>query len=355
MQAVFDGWNLRPVLHEYWGEVSRASKRTPLLGERLAAGRRALERCWGCSNLEIPISVLCRSESFAWFACHLLAELPRFHTLYNACVHAYREQYGIRSRNHPVPDLGRDGDWLELPFWAWRSGQTRRGRPYARATATGFELRVGGEAWPGLPPARDPSALVEAWRRLAQQGYKFRSRALTNTLFARLFVADLFLHGIGGGKYDELTDAIAERFYGVRPPAFQVLTATLLLPLPTHDATPSRQRELARARRDLFWNPQRHLPDGTARDPRVATLVSEKERLVATAPAVRDRRERFTALRHLTEALRPAVATEAVAVTEALETCERGLEANAVLRRRDFAFCLYPESVLRPFCARFLS
>ena len=61
---------------------------------------------------------------------------------------------------------------------------------------------------------------------------KVRSRALTNTLFARLFLSDLFIHGIGGGKYDELTDDLIRRFYGIEPPEFLILSATRLLPLP---------------------------------------------------------------------------------------------------------------------------
>ncbi len=35
-------------------------------------------------------------------------------------------------------------------------------------------------------------------------------RALTTTLFLRTFIADLFIHGIGGGQYDRLTDRIVE-------------------------------------------------------------------------------------------------------------------------------------------------
>ena len=38
-----------------------------------------------------------------------------------------------------------------------------------------------------------------------------------------------------------------------------------------------------------------------------------------------------------------------------LGRCEGGLRANAVLRRRDYAFALFPEEALRPFCSRFLS
>src|SRR5262249_45745914 len=146
-----------------------------------------------------------------WFACHLLAHLPRFHAVYNDCVHDYRRQYGLRSRNHPVPDLAVEGDWLEVPLWAWRRGQHQRGRLLVRQHDQRLDLRVGAETGPALP--LEPAGIVRAWQELEPRGFKVRSRALTNTLFARMFVADLFIHGIGGGKYDELTDAIARRFY----------------------------------------------------------------------------------------------------------------------------------------------
>ena len=39
-----------------------------------------------------------------------------------------------------------------------------------------------------------------------------RTRALATTLFARLLLADVFIHGIGGAKYDQVTDEICEDF-----------------------------------------------------------------------------------------------------------------------------------------------
>ena len=53
---------------------------------------------------------------------------------------------------------------------------------------------------------------------------------MTTTLFARLLLADMFIHGLGGGKYDELTDSLMRDFYGIEPPSFLVLTGTLRLP-----------------------------------------------------------------------------------------------------------------------------
>jgi hypothetical protein len=342
-------WPFVPLLGKYWHEVLRQRERTLLLGERLVAGRRALERQWGCQNLELPVSSLCETEAFAWFAVHLFAGAQSFHSIYNEAVHAYRRVNRLRSRNHPVPDLAVEGDWLEMPLWAWKSGAHRRGRLFVRPQSDGFGLRVGGENWPVLP--RDATAFVRTWRALAQEGFKFRSRALTTTLYTRLFVAEVFLHGIGGGKYDELTDELMRRFFGMEPPPFLVLSATLLLPLPGFEASSDQQRRMQRELRDLRWNPQRHLSPGLPG----TELAREKSELLerdSNMPPVGWDRHR--ALRDLTDRMQPFVTQERDQLAATLARVNTELTANEVLRRRDFAFCMYPAETLRPFCQRFL-
>src|SRR5439155_1108164 len=186
-------WPFRPLLFAWWPEVLNQRKRTPLLGERLAAGRRSLERAWGLRPLDVPLSRVCRTEAFAWFAVHLLRELPRFHADYNAAVRAYRRRHGLRSPLHPAPDLAQDGAWLETPFWAWRTGAQRRQRLWAKAADGTIELRAGPVTWPTLQG--DAARQVLQWRQQAAAGYKIRTRALTTTLFAPLVLGDLFLHG----------------------------------------------------------------------------------------------------------------------------------------------------------------
>jgi hypothetical protein len=352
-------WTFTPCLRVFWADVQQQTHRTPLLGERLAAARRAFERRWACHNLELPVSALCQTEPFAWFAGHLLANLPQFHAIYNDTVHAYRRKYGLRSHNHPVPDLAVEGDWYEAPFWAWRAGQTRRNRLFARLTASAIELRAGNDPWPSLPPSTHHSPLTThhsplttVWRDLETRGFKVRSRALTNTLYARLFLADLFIHGIGGGKYDELTDGIIRRFYGAEPPRFLVLSATLLLPLPRRPARAENCKRLARELRDLHWNPQRHLPDG---DGEALDLARQKKAWIALQPADRlQRRQRFQKLRELTGLLEQHVANHEQVVGGQLAESLQQVENNEVLGRRDYPFCLYPEAELREFCTRFL-
>jgi hypothetical protein len=347
-------WNFRPMLPEFWGDVLARHREGRSPGECFASARRAVERRWGCHNLEVPLSRLCRTTSFWHFTLHLHAHLPRFQAVYNDCVAAYRRRHGIRSRNHPVPDLIRDGDWYETPFWMWRMGDARRGRLMvlwengrlngARAHQPNAPLDVS-EATAGFCEAF--GATNSDWR--------VRSRALTTTMYARLCLADLFVHGLGGGKYDELTDDIIRGFFGIEPPSYLTLTATLHLPLPGFPTGPAEFRRLANETRDRHWNPQRHPPVPPA-DGDWRLLVEEKRALAASEPDGReDRKERFRRLRGVTERLRRLAATDEDAARLRLESAAQELQADAILRRRDYAFCLFPEESLRPFCTRFLS
>jgi hypothetical protein len=351
VKAAAGAWEFEPLLEQLWERTRRLSTSMPLVGERLAAARRELERDWGCANLEVPVSMVCRQDAFAWFACDLLTNLPRFHRTYNEAVHAYRRRNGLRSRNHPVPDLAVDGAWFEAPFWAWRSRPARRGRLFARRSGERIELRADQEVWTALPTA--PRAMIETWRELETRGFKVRTRALTNTLYARLLLCDLFVHGIGGGKYDELTDELMRSCFGVQPPAFMVLSATVYLPFFTFPVEASDCRRLAHNLRDLRFNPQRHRDDLAAIPPAAARLLDEKQALInSNQPGMGH--ERYRALRRLNSELEPFFTATAAQLRGDLTACDEKLASNAVLQRRDYSFCLYPEATLRPFCAQFL-
>jgi hypothetical protein len=357
VESVLRGWDYQPILPDFWDEVLNQARSTPLLGERFTAARRSLERRCGCHNLEIPVSRVCQMPSFAWFICHLLANLERFHALYNESVHAYRRDHGLRSRNHPVPDLALEGAWREVPLWAWRTGQSRRGRLMAQVNGDQVHIRVGDQEWPTLPLAAEPNPerAIAAWQQLEVHGFKIRSRALTNTLFARLFLCDLFVHGIGGGKYDELTDQLLNRFYDLEPPGFMVLSGTLLLPLPAYPVTKATVQHLRRQWRDLHFNPQRHLSTELAARVGVADLAAQKEKCISQSPATpTERRKRFDHIRTLNRLLRSPLHKQEQTIRAAWDLAREELQGNTVLQRRDFASCLYPEEKLRRFCTQFL-
>jgi hypothetical protein len=351
LRPLAQAWNFEPLLAAFWGEAASPARRAMGLGERFASARRVFERQWGCHNLEVPLSRLLSLEPGGTFICHVLANMHRFHLIYNDAVRSYRDRYGQRSRTRPVPDLAQYGDWLEAPFWVWQVGQKRRSRLFVRAYGGTIELQVGGQSWPALS-LQDP---LPAWRRLVAAGHKIRTRALTTTMFARLLLADLFLHGIGGALYDEITDEIMHRFYGIEPPSFLTLSATLLLPFPRFAADERACLDLAHTLRDLHWNPQRHVAEASL-ERASKELADARRAWTARVEADRaGRRRRFEAIRALNRGLRPFLYERERSLAQRLQACRADAAANQILARRDYAFCLYPEAELRPFLRQFLN
>ena len=229
-----------PVLDEFWPAVVRRRPETAVLGTRFSLARRETEAEWGISNLEVPLSEVCQTDGFLWFASHILAQLPRYQQVYNDALMEYRAAHGIRSKNHPVAALARHGDWLEAPFWVWRAERPRRRALLVRQRHRLMDLRIDGEdeVFLELPLSPDSEACcaVERLRDLPARSIRLRTRALTTTMFSRFLLGDLFIHGIGGAKYDELGDEIARRYFGIEPPGYLALSMTLWLGLPL-DAT----------------------------------------------------------------------------------------------------------------------
>lgn len=346
-----------PLLDVYWPRAVGFREQTPRLGLRFALARHAVEDSWGVRNAEVPLSAACETEAFLWFACHLLAELPRFQEVHNEELRRYRALYHIRSRHHPVPALARQGDWLEAPFWVWRAAEPRRRPLLVRQLARTMQLRIGGEDEPliEIPLAADREACcaVEQLVGLPARGVRLRTRALTTTMFARSLLGDLFIHGIGGAKYDELGDAISGRFFGVEPPAYLTMSMTLWLGVPSDPTAPGRLAATDRELRDLTYNPDRHLADPS--DPTAQRWVEAKRRWVETpVESAAARLERFVAIRRSNEALQRYVADRRAAVLRARYALQASVRRNRVAQSREYATVLHSRRKLRDALAQAL-
>jgi len=347
-RAALGGTPPDPVLDEFWPRALGFRGLTRRLGLRFALARRAVEASWGVRNLEVPLSAVCETEAFLWFASHLLAHLPRFRQVHNDALGRYRALYGIRSKNHPVPALGRQGDWLEAPFWAWRAGEPRRRPLFARQLARTMELRIGGDDQTllelPLGPDREACCAVERLLTLPGRGVRLRTRALTTTMFARRLLGDLFLHGIGGAKYDELGDEISARFFGTESPGYLTLSMTLWLGLGDDPAASGRLAGVERAIRDLTWNPDRHLPPDAGADP----WVEAKRRAVFGPVETHSQRlERFRQIRRCNDALQGLVAARREALVGERGELAARVQRNAVARSREYALVLHSRRRLR--------
>jgi hypothetical protein len=346
-------WNYEPLVSAGWLAAIRHSGVSPRLGDCLTAARVSVEWAHGIRNLEVPMSRVCSTPPFCLFAAHVLAHLPRFQTLYNQSVRGYRRAHRIRNRTHPVPELDAGDGWFEAPFWVWRKGDQRRDRPFARQTGAVVELRDSREIFARLPLSPDRSLAMAATNlgELGGQGIRFRTRALTTTLFARLFLADLFVHGIGGAKYDAMTDQICADFFGIKAPPFATVSATVHLPLGS--AFPASADELRRVEhriRDLKYNPDRSLSGSW--DSHSRNLIDEKSRLVSGLGARRPTRLEHRRLVEINSALFSLLETVGGALRSDREQLQHQLRANSVLQDREFSWSLQPEEVVTSFFRR---
>jgi hypothetical protein len=344
-----------PLLLQFWPLAIEAARRTANLGECLAQSRHQFEERWGLATLELPQSHVCCLPSFRWLMAHLLANLPRLWEVYNSALAEYRRQHHVRSTAHPAPDLAADGIWLEAPFWIWTEENPHRRRVFV--SSRGDELILadleGLEAPLSLSAEGEAGRAVEQLCDLERRGIHLRTRALITTLAARLIFGDLFIHGIGGAKYDRLTDAIICRFFGIEPPAYMVVSGTLRLPIEREPASLAELRKVQSQLRELDFHPERYLngqPTGDAGDDdSAAHWIAVKETRIAAPFAPLEARARCRAIRAANEHLQPFIAAERAELTMRLASLQRALRAEAILSSREYSFCLHPEQNLRQF------
>ncbi|MEZ6070165.1 MAG: hypothetical protein R3C10_07760 [Pirellulales bacterium] len=352
-----------PMVRDFWPAVVERARATGRLGLALAQARHALEGRWGTETLEVPLSTVTDSAAFWWLAAHLLCELPRLFDVYNRTVLAYRRVNHIRSANHPVPLLERSGDWTEVPLWVWTDENPRRRHLFARRVGGELELGDRGKVAARVPlgSGGDWSATAAALGELGQRGIKVRPRALVTTLFARLFLTDMFMHGIGGSKYDELTDAILRDFFHVEPPIYATVSATLKLPIERPSVSSDDLADVVDALRQMRYHPERFLtdqhvavsgPDAAAAE-QIDEMIEEKRRWLAIEPNRENARQRCHGIRAANDALQPWLDAQRRELIERREELSAQLRAESILGSRDYAFCLFPRKKIEGFMLEF--
>ncbi len=335
-----------PLVEKLWPAAVAASHSSPNVGTCLSQARHQLEATWGLKTLEIPLSQVCETEPFRWFIATLLARLPSFQRIHNELLLEYRRVNRVRSQAHPVPSLATDDEWLEAPFWLWSTADPNRRRLFARQVPHGIEItdRHSVRHHLSISPDGSYEVAVEQLRRLSDQGIKLRSRALLTTMFTRLFLCDLFIHGIGGAKYDQLTDAIIQRFFGLTAPRFLTVTATAKLPIEHRVITEAEIRATNLKLRELRFNPQRHLASAQE----ATALVREKQRLITPSTQSEPRSERHLQIAQLNDKMQPLVEQQRAQLLRERADLMEHAQIAKLLGSREYSFCLFPETTLRP-------
>ena len=328
----------RPLVLELWKHVD-PQRHGNLLGLTTAAARHALEGEHGLQTLELPISSVAQTESFGLFFLEIAQRIDSFHEAYNQNLQAYRKIHRIRSNAHPVPELTDSEGWWEAPFWIWTNEEPRRRPLYLKNLDSEIELTDKAK----VRFRFSKSNFVGQWLDWNRTSGAIRTRALTTTLYSRLMLSDLFLHGIGGAKYDQLTDAIAKQFFQVRLPSFSTLTATLKLPVSSPDVSNADLSRLTSQKRDLLFHPETHISEWT---PELQDAADSKKKWIATDLPQKQRKPRHDGIESANETLRKAVAADVQSLESETDRLSALVRDAEILHSREYSFCLFPETLI---------
>lgn len=341
-----------PLVDRLWQHSESEAKAGTPLGELLSRARHRLEEELGLKTLEVPLSHLVSTPEFARFSLHLLNDLPRLHGIYNSELNQYRESHRIRNHAQPLPNLDRAGSWFEAPWWYYPARSQVRfplwvchsGDDLILSNRQGWEIRI-------TYPAHSDSA-VEQWLAVLSDGGCLRPRALLTTMYARLICSDVFVHGMGGARYDQLTDRIIARYFGVHPPPVVLATATLHLPLenltdellePMDDKIAGLQQHL----RAAHSNPEHALRLGESEMPihlqhELQQLRADRQALLSNIPPKGEKWEWHTKMKRINERLCELAKPSLDKIQSRLDRCHSIQRQQAAVLSREYSFCLFP-------------
>ncbi len=347
----------QPLILQWWQEHTPACDSSNL-GQAIARARHGLELQWGSRSLCLPQSHVCQTSSFRLFAIHLLDHAERFRNAYNGALADYRREHKLRNHAQPTPDLAQVEGWIETPFWIWTTTDPRRRALYVRRKSQELVLsdRSGFERSLRLTSEGEPAPAIEQLAEWESQGIKIRTRALLTTMYARLVLADLFIHGIGGAKYDQVTDLICEQFFGFPPASYLTLSGTLRLPIEHRSVSPAEERQLRQELRNLAYHPEisaAKLTLSTKEQAKVEASIAQKSSWVQTPKTSANAAQRHQQIVAANEALQKWLTSRHSDLDRKLAETTRDLRGNRVLESREYPFCLFPQESIRSFLLDF--
>lgn len=304
----------------------------------LTRARRAYEMPAGTNYLELAVTRMARTPAYSALLAHIILDAERFAGDFNKELALYRQATNTRSKAQPFPDLEIGDSGVELPLWAVDAVR----RPvYALTKRDRVHLVANGEVIVDLP-ADSEAAVAE----LERTSVTLAPRALTLTLFTRMLLADLFIHGVGGARYDALTDGLARRYFGIELPAFSAASLTMHLPLGMSLGT---EDDVVQARERL--NRLKHNPDVFLADvefdsaderDRALALSARKQALVtAIGEPGADKKVLGQEIREVNEGISQILRPVADEFAEDLQRALREDEASGILADRSYPFCLW--------------
>jgi len=311
-----------------------------------------LKAALGLPMLYLPVSSLCQSRAFADFVVSIISNASAFAGCYNEGV-AKRTDGSKSGSTKAIARLAFDESTgqVELPFRLISPDGIRTSLYVIGGNSD--KIRIGANSKElGELDANHANKGDQLRDILNRHGYLVRPKAVPLTLFVRLYLADLFVHGVGGASYEPVTDYLIEHFYNIKPPGFAVATCTMRLPLAgTADSAEHDVSGLKHTLHRIKHNPEEYIAESTLAAEPAASLLQSKKELIAkatdSAAPTALRKTAWNSLSIINDRLYEYAADAAKMLQREAARAEKSRASDKVRTSREFFFGLFPEQRLR--------
>lgn len=289
-------------------------------------------------DFDLPLSQLVQNPIAQQFFAIFLANPVKTFELYNQTLDHYRNQHRIGNKANPFPNLRVGSECLELPFWAIDLKQRTRAPLYGRPREEMIELLESGikpiASFYRTDCARGP-ALLDKERLIAP-------RAMLTTMFLRILLADLFVHGSGGGKYDRCTNMFVKSFFSVECPDYVIATADRYLFPAQRDLlkTAEQRKQLLQ---QALHHPEICLGKGILNSQSELLLQQLQQKKLVLVGQLKSERQKGLSVRPINQEVKELEAQQRALITAELGggQLEITQQERQVLSCREFPFFLF--------------
>jgi hypothetical protein len=166
-----------------------------------------------------------------------------------------------------------------------------------------------------------------------QAGEFLATRGSITTLLLRAYCSDLFVHGLGGGKYDRFVEQFAKSYLGITLPRFVVASRAVSL-FPQKVAKLSREVELASKVKEMISKTELFLGQGIFTDEEeieLKNIITRRDELRLKLQGLDEGDQRSSVSRELNEANK---VVRSIIEQGSLKQTIAGAAANEVLLAR---------------------
>jgi hypothetical protein len=209
-----------------------------------------LYRVLGLKLLYLPVSLMSQSDSFYYFVCSVISEPFGFASAYNQAISSKIKSEKLKP-SQTIRTLETDylKNIAELPFWII-SQKGKRSSLYVNPRNNILYIGSADKIIDTIDLSGDKK--LQLLEILRKNQLVIRPKAVTLTLFARLYLADLFVHGTGAGNYEYITDHLIQSYYKIPDTDIGIATATMSLLIDSDCRDPKILQEMANYREFFF-------------------------------------------------------------------------------------------------------